>query len=68
MGAGASSRSNKPEVHVVVVQQRDSSSNINNTNVDNEIIHTALKAAKLNNAKETRCVRLVHASCIISVA
>ena len=62
MGAGASSRgNNKPEVHVVVVQQRaeenDSSSNTaaaDTSNVDSEIIQTALKAAKLSNTKETK--------------
>ena len=61
MGAGASSRANnKPEVHVVVVQQRPeentSSSNtaVDNSNVDNKIIQTALNAAKLNSTKERR--------------
>ena len=62
MGAGASSRHNtKPEVHVVVVQQRpmeDNNSSSNNTadnsNMDSEIIQTALKAAKLTSTKETR--------------
>jgi len=64
MGAGASSHNNKPEVHVVVVQQQPvrednhSSSNVaaDNSNVDNEIIHTALKAVKLDDPKETRYV------------
>lgn len=62
MGAGASSRgTNKPEVHVVVVQQRPAQDNatgsnvaVNSNNMSNEIVHTALKAAKLVNAKETR--------------
>ena len=59
MGAGASSRANnKPEVHVVVVQQRPTEENTGNTadnrNVDSEIIQSALKAAKLTSTKETR--------------
>ena len=62
MGAGASSRgNNKPEVHVVVVQQQSteentSSSNnaVDNSNVDSEIIQTALQAAKVTSTKETR--------------
>lgn len=63
MGAGASSRDNhKPEVHVVVVQQRpveenagSSSTTAGGSNVDSEIIQTALNAAKLNNnTKEMR--------------
>lgn len=62
MGAGASSHSNKPEVHVVVVQQRESSSNVvaDNTNMDDEVIHTALKAAKLNGTKEARYVYNIY--------
>ena len=62
MGAGASSRANnKPEVHVVVVQQRAteenhcSSSNAADNIMDSKVIQTALKAARLtNNAKEMR--------------
>ena len=60
MGAGASSRgNNKPEVHVVVVQQRPteentSSSAADNSNMDSEIIQTALQAAKLTSTKEAR--------------
>lgn len=62
MGVGASSRgNNKPEVHVVVVQQRpteENTSSSNNTadnsNVDSEIIQTALQAAKLTSTKEAR--------------
>ena len=57
MGAGASSRANnKPEVHVVVVQQRateenhcSSNNTVDDSNVDSEFIQTALKAAKLTN-------------------
>lgn len=61
MGVGASSRvDNKPEVHVVVVQQRPTEENssstnaVDNSNVDSEIIQTALKAAKLNTTNESR--------------
>ena len=69
MGAGASSRANnKPEVHVVVVQQRPGESNsssntaADSSNVDKKIIQTALSAAKLSSTKERRYAKLLHFS------